>query len=155
MVKLLKSKGGMTGRLTISKYKDGKLISEQKEENRVVSSAGHGRNLLIRQLTGDTTYGLEVDEGKIGTGTTAPVDGDTDLETAVLSNITVESTSFSNDEATFSFFILDGDLADGTYDEFGLFIGGQLLARSVFTNSFSKSAGENTRVDYTLTLSAS
>lgn len=151
----VKENNGIKGRLRIRKYKHGILVAEQKETNKVVSSAGHGRNLLVRQLTGDTTYGLEIDEGKIGTGNTAPVDGDTDLETAVLSSITVESTTFTNDEATFSFFILDGDLADGTYYEFGMFIGGQMFNRALFTNPYSKSTGEDSRIDVTISLGSS
>lgn len=150
------SNSGLTGHLTITSYDlDGNLLREQHETNRVVSSDGHGRNLIIRQFTGDTSYGMKVDEGKIGTDDTAPTDSDTDLGTVVTSGIIVESSSVSNDQGTFQFFILDGDLPDGTYNEFGLFIGGQMLARSVFTNSYSKSAGENTRVDYTLALNAS
>lgn len=148
----VQDKGGIKGRLHIRKYKHGILIAEQHETNKVVSSNGHGRNLIVRQLAGDTTHGIEVDEGKIGDDNTAPTDSDTDLGNAVVSNITVEASSFSNDEATFSFFILDGDLADGTYHEFGMFIGGQMLNRALFTNPYSKSTGEDTRVDVTITL---
>lgn len=146
----------MTGHLTISTYdQEGNLLREQFETNRVVSSDGYGRNLIIRQLAGNKTYGIEVDEGRIGNDDTTPTDSDTDLGNAVTSDIIVEDTDFSNDEVSFQFFVLDADLPDGTYEEFGLFIDGQMLARSVFDSSYSKSSGENTRIDYTLTLNAS
>lgn len=142
----------ITGKLTIRKYKGGKLIHTQHETNKVVSSSGHGRNLLIRQLAGDITYGIEIDSGKIGTDATAPVDGNTDLGTVVLDGITVEKATFSNDTATWSFFIIDSALANGTYNEFGMFIGSQMFSRAIFSSPYSKSTGESTRVDYQIVL---
>lgn len=144
----------ITGKLTISKYKDGKLVHLQKESNKVVSSSGHGRNLLVRQLTGDTTYGIQIDEGKIGTDNTAPVDANTDLGTVTLDGIVVEASSFTGDECTFSFFILDASLPDDTYNEFGLFIGSQMFARAVFDTPYVKGANEDTRIDYQISISS-
>lgn len=154
--KKLNNKSGFSGKLRIRKYKNGKCIHDQTEHNLVVSgSGGYGRNLVIRQLANDTTYGIAITQAKIGTGTTAPVDGDTDLETTVLSNISVADEQVSNDSVVFQFFIPDGDLADGTYTEFGMFIGSRLFSRALFSSSYSKSSGEDTRIDYTITLTAS
>lgn len=148
----MQEQNGITGTLTITKLKNGKVVSVQEETNKVVSSNGYGRNLLVRQLTGDTTYNIQIDEAKIGDDGTAPVDGDTDLGNAVLSNIVVETSSFSNDECSFSFFILDGDLPDGTYREFGLFIDGQMFSRALFNTPYAKSASEDTRIDYRISI---
>jgi len=140
------------GKLTIRKYKNGKLISVQKETNKVVSSSGYGRNLVIRQLANDQTYGIAINSAKIGDDDTPPTNGDTDLGNAIVSGILVANQSVSNDSATFQFFISAGTLPDGTYEEFGMFIGGRLFSRAVFSSPYSKSVGEDTRVDYQITL---
>ena len=152
----LKDKGGLKGEYTITVFKAGTKEVLRKIgpiKNLVVSSTGYGRNLIMRQLTGDVTYGIEITQGKIGSGTTAPTDNDTDLETAVLSNINVAEVSVANDVAIISFFIPSGDLANGTYNEFGMFIGSQLFARSIISPAFTKGSNEDTSIDYSLTLS--
>lgn len=123
-------------------------------ENLVVSSDGYGRNLIMRQLMGDATYGMEIDSAAIGTGTSAPTDADTGLGVSVLSGIVPSLQEISNDVGIVSFFIPDGDLADGTYTEFGVFIGGRLFARSLITPNYSKASGNDTSVDYTFDLSS-
>jgi hypothetical protein len=133
----------------------GKPLAEHpKQRNRVVSgSGGYGRNLVMRQFSDDSTYPLTITQGKIGTGTNTPADGDTDLQTAVLSNIDVQLFELANDVLVVSFFIPDGDLTNGTYNEFGMFCGDQLLCRAIINPAFSKSTNEDTTVEYTLTLS--
>lgn len=108
----------------------------------------------MRQLMGDATYGMEIDSAAIGTGTSAPTDADTGLGVSVLSGIVPSLQEISNDVGIVSFFIPDGDLADGTYTEFGVFIGGRLFARSLITPNYSKASGNDTSVDYTFDLSS-
>lgn len=149
---------GIMGRFQIRTYRAGTkelLRVSPWIHNRVVSSDGHGRNLILRELVGNAEYGIQIDSAKIGTGTTAPVDGDTDLETAVLSNIELSDSNVNNDEATLEFFIPDGDLANDTYTEFGLFIGAQLFARSLITPTHNKSVNEDTTISYSITISHS
>lgn len=123
-------------------------------KNLTVASTGYGKDIVTRQLGGDTTYAIEIDSAKIGTGTTAPTVADTDLETAVVSGITVALTEFPVvGQVLLSFFIPDGDLANGTYTEFGIFANGRLFARSLITPSFTKGANENTTIDYTISFS--
>lgn len=152
MMKLNKDKAGFSGVLVIKKYKDGKLIWQSKPHpNLVVSSSGYGRNLVLRRLAGDTTYGIAIDSAAIGSGSTAPTDADTGLQTSVLGSITISNTSVSNDVATISVFISDGSLANGTYREFGFFIGGRLFSRILISPAYTKASGEDTTFVYTLT----
>ncbi len=134
----------------------GKLLSETAPiENLIVSgAAGYGRNLIMRQISGDSTYPIEIDSAKIGTGSTAPSDADTDLQTAVLSNIQVANSALSNDSLVLTFFITDALLANGTYNEFGLFCNGRLFARSIISPAFVKGSNQNATIDYTITLSS-
>lgn len=153
----LKSSAEIKGSYRIRTWdKDtGKLIWDSGEiKNLIVNSLGYGLDIFTRQLGGDTTYAIEIDSAKIGTGTTAPTSADTDLETAVLSGITVASTSFSVGSVTISFFIPDANLANGTYNEFGIFANGRLFARSIITPAFVKGSNQNTTVDYTITVTA-
>ena len=144
---------GFYGVLVIKKFKDGKLIWESAPmKNKVVSgSGGYGRNLVLRRLCGDTTYGFAIDSAAIGSGSTAPVDSDTGLETPVLSSITISNTGVANDVATIDVFISDGSLANGTYREFGFFIGAQLFSRILISPVYTKASGEDTTFTYTLT----
>lgn len=120
-------------------------------ENLIVASTGRGLDIITRQLGGDTTYQIEVDTAKIGTGTNTPTIADTDLQTAVLSGIAVASADFTDvGQVTLSFFIPDGDLANGTYTEFGIFCNGRLFARSLISPGYSKGSNENTTVDYSI-----
>jgi len=148
----LKNNLSFIGELTIRKYINGKLISTQKETNKVVSSSGYGRNLVIRQLANDQTYGIAIDSAKIGDDDTAPANSDTDLGNAIVSGILVANQVVSNDSATFQFFISAGTLPDGVYEEFGMFIGGRLFSRAIFASPYSKSAGEDTRIDYAISI---
>lgn len=150
-----KEENGIKGEYTITVYKAGTKEILRKIgpiKNLVVSSSGYGRNLILRRLAGDVTYGIEITNGKIGTGTNTPADSDTDLQTAVVSTIDVADTNVSNDVAIISFFLTDAQLTNGTYTEFGMFIGAQLFARSIISPSYTKSSNEDTSIDYTLTL---
>lgn len=121
-------------------------------ENKIVSGDGYGRNLVIRQLAGDTTYPLEIDSAQIGTGTATPADSDTTLGTAT-ATFSIADSTVNNDSVTFGVFMTDAQLANGTYTEFGLRANGRLFSRVLISPSFTKTANQNTTFEYVITLS--
>lgn len=146
----------ITGQYIIRKYKAGtkELLWESPVyKNLVVASDGYGKNILVRQIGGNTTYAIGVDSAAIGTGTNAPAASDTGLQTPVLSGIDLSSTEFpTSSSVTLSFFITDAQLANGTYTEFGIFMNLRLFARSLFSIAYTKGTGEDTTIDYTITI---
>lgn len=129
------------------------LSEHSRVHNRIVSADGYGRNLLLRQMSGDTTYPILIDSGAIGTGTATPADGDTALATPILTGISARLHELTNDVMVVSFFIPDGDLADDTYKEFALYMGTQLFAHALITPTYAK-AGVDTTIEYTITFSS-
>jgi len=122
-------------------------------DNLVVLNANSGMNLLLKHLAGDTTYPLEITQAKIGTSDQAPADADTDLITTFLDGILVaviDETAV--DTLLISFFIADAELTEQDYKEFGIFCGNRLFARSLISPVYSKSVGEDTRIDYEITV---
>lgn len=154
----IKDDGGFVGKLVIKTYRDGKLVRQSPVMyNKVVSgSGGYGRNLVIRQLAGDTTYGIAIGSAGIGTGTTAPVDADTGLETVVVQDVAISNVAVSNDEVVVDVFMSNAVLANGSYTEFGLFIstGGsrRLFSRVIISPTYTKAAGEDSTFSYTIGL---
>lgn len=150
----LKEKSGLKGSYRIKKYKAGtkELLWESGiNKNLVMASDGYGVNILMRQIGGNTTYPIGVDSAAIGTGTNAPTAADTGLQTPVISGIDLSLAEFTDvNQVTLSFFISDGDLPNNTYTEFGIFMGSQIFARSLFSIPYSKSTGEDTTIEYTI-----
>ena len=112
-------------------------------------SLNYGVNLFLRHLGGDDTYPLELTFAAIGTGTTAPTDADTGLQTPVLSNVpraTIEFTAV--DQISTEWFMTNDELANGTYNEFGLFTGTQIFCRSIISPAHTKASNEDTLVEY-------
>lgn len=120
-------------------------------KNAVSTASGHGLNIIARRLCNDLTYDLVITQAKIGTGTTAPTAADTDLETIVTDGILVANQGASGATATLEFFISDAQLPDGTYEEFGVFCGDQLFARSLIDPSYTKATNEDTAAEYIFT----
>ena len=147
------------GRFRITTYKAGtKEVIKQSDwiKNLVVLNAtgnGHGMNLLVKRLINNTTSDLIITQAKIGTGNTAPTDNDTDLQTAVLSGIIVASaTETAPNVASIQFFMTDAELANGEYKEFGIFCGTQLFARALILPTYTKATGQDTSVEYEITV---
>lgn len=139
----------ITGKYKIKTYKQGELVRESSWiKNLIVANSDRGVSLIIERLSGATTYDLEITSASIGTGTNAPADSDTGLQTSVLANILVASLSKTTKRLTLNFFISDAELTNGTYTEFGLFCGTRLFARSLITPSYTKSSGEDTTIEY-------
>jgi len=153
----IKNKGSIKGRFRFRVYKAGtkKLIRQTDWiENLIMLGTNTGLNIFIKRLLGIKLYDPEITQAKIGTGDTAPADGDTDLETTVLDNILVaKSTEDSVGVITLEFFIADSGLEEGEYKEFGIFCGNQLFARSLISPTYTKSIGEDTQCEYEITLS--
>lgn len=143
----------IAGQLAIKTFKDGKLIREIGPcKNKVVSSSGYGRNIILRQMAGDTTYALEIDSAAVGDGATAPADGDTGLDNSLVAGLTITNASVANNILTIDLFVPDADLPDDTYAEFGLFANGRLMSRVLIAPTYTKAAGEDTLFSYTLTI---
>lgn len=137
-------------------YHQGLLDSKIKRispviENLIVFNANHGLNLFIQHLAGNDTYPLEIDNASIGTGSTSPVDGDTDLETPVTTGIPRATITESLDNIVTEWFITNDELPNDTYTEFGLKCGTQLFCRSIISPSHTKADNEDTLIEYTIT----
>lgn len=151
----LKSGSILEGSYVIKKWDaiTGKLLEVSAPiKNKVVLGTGYGRDIILRQLKGDTTYQIEIDSAAIGTGSTAPTDADTGLEASSLSGIVVADSVLGSGYITLSFFITDAQLANGTYNEFGIFCNSRLFARSLILPALTKASNINISVDYTITL---
>lgn len=143
----------IAGALTIKAFKDGELIREIGPfKNKVVSSSGYGRNIILRQMAGDVTYALAIDSAAVGSGAVAPADGDTGLGTSLVSGLTITNASVANNILTIDVFVPSASLPVATYAEFGLFANGRLMTRVLITPAYTKAAGEDTLFTYTLTL---
>lgn len=153
-------KGTIIGSYVIKTYRAGtkELIRQtQPIKNLIVNgSTGYGKNLIARALLGSswtTAYSIVIDSASIGTGSTAPASSDTNLQTPVLTGVTVAFGEFTTaSEIILSFFIASASLANGTYTEFGLFCNGKLFARSLITPSYVKGDNEDSSVEYTISI---
>jgi len=155
----LQSKKIFKGRYRFNIYKAGtkKLIKRTDWiENLIVLSENRGANIAIKNILGDFTYDLEITSASVGTGDTAPTDADTDLVTPVLENIQIATRAETDDdEATFHFFMNDGELEDGTYKEFAIWCGTQLFARSLISPAYTKTSGQDIDCEYVITIANS
>jgi hypothetical protein len=124
------------------------VIRKTAHQNLIMKSDTYGINLILRALSGDTTYGIEIDSAGFGTGTTPPTDADEDLETPVLVGIIKANAVVGVSDLTLDFFTTDAELANGTYTEFAIYIGTQLFARSIIDPSHTKGTLEDTLIEY-------
>lgn len=144
----------LSGELVIRKFKDGKEIWRSKPlKNKVVSSTGYGRNLILNWMAGVTTYPIVINSMALGDDNTAPTDGDTGLGNSLVSGLSITDITVSNDEMTIDVFVADGSLADDTYEEVGFFVTGRLMSRIILSPAYTKASGEDTLFTYQLTFS--
>lgn len=163
----VKSEAGIRGEVTIKVFEarfdengvnigNGKLLETIQFHNKVVASTGGtGRNIILRQLSGDTTFPMEIDSAEIGTGTNAPADSDTALQTPVLTGIPIANTILTASTLTLTLYVTDVQLANGAYTELALRCGTKLFARALISPTLNKSSNQNISVDYTLSLTSS
>ena len=98
------------------------FVLNYSENHNIVPTVG--RNVLARLLAGDTTYSGEVDYGAIGNGVSPTF---TNASTALSNEIyrkQASSQGFDDNISYIDWFIASGDVADGSYTEFGAFIDG-------------------------------
>lgn len=142
----------LAGVLRIKTLKDGIVIKESGPyKNKVVTSAGYGRNLLLRWMAGETTYPIVIDSASLGDSATAAADGDTALGNSLVSGIGITNITVVDNVMTVDVFVPDGELPDDTYAEFGLFMSGRLLSRIIISPAYTKATGEDTLFSYELT----
>lgn len=99
----------------------GFVLSVQEKHNLVPTV---GRNVLARLLAGDTTYSGEVDYGALGNGASPSFsNSDTQLNNEVYRK-QASDQAYDDNIVYIDWFIASGDVADGTYTEFGAFIDG-------------------------------
>jgi hypothetical protein len=153
------------GRLDLARelLADGKVEVEQK--NLVVASLNYGFDILVQYLisayTGSFAFPLGISWGEIGTGTTPPTAADTALTTPTNRSSITYAADLGFNEAQLQFFFPDATLANGTYTEFGTFIGGNssigsgnMFNHALFASPYSKSAGTDTTVEVDLSFSS-
>lgn len=116
-----------------------------------------GRQLIADNLTNVTPDNLMlIKYAELGSGVTAPANGDTTLETSVYRNAIASRTNASNIAYATAFF--SAVETDGTYREAGIFCDGNasagtgiLLSRVAI--NVTKSNTETLTIDWTLTIS--
>lgn len=111
----------------IQALKDIGVILEVKEAYNLIPTTG--RNVLARLVTGDTTYTGEIDWGALGDTNTAFTNASTQLNNELFRS-QADSQVFDDNVAYVDWFVAAGDVADGTYEEFGAFIDGTAAADS-------------------------
>jgi hypothetical protein len=141
----------------------GKIEVEQK--NLVVASLNYGFDILVQFLisayTGSFAFPVGIAWGEIGTGGTAPTAADTALTTPTNRTSITYAADLGFNEAQLQFFFPDATLANGTYTEFGTFIGGtssigsgNMFNHALFGSPYSKSAGSDTTVEVDFSFSS-
>jgi len=110
-----------------SLVKRGIILGVEARHNIVVTA---GRTVFARRMAGDTTYTGEIDYGAIGNGVSPSfTNASTQLSNEVFRK-QAASQAYNNNIAYIDWFIASGDVADGTYTEFGSFIDGTASANS-------------------------
>jgi len=99
------------------------VILDFKESHNLVCI--RGRSVLTERLAGGTTYTGEVTDGALGNAVSPTfTNASTQLNTEV-GRIAASDSSFDENIAYIDFFFASGDIADGTYTEWGTFIDGE------------------------------
>jgi len=154
----LKEQSAIKGKITVKRHKAGKTEVVFEQANLVVSNSNRGRNLLCQWLAGIGTYAIGITHGEIGTGSTAPANSDTSLQTGT-NRVAVTAYVINNNVITLQFFFSNAALPNGTYNEFGTFIAGsatlgtgQLFNRAIFSSPYVKASGEDTTVEVEFTI---
>ena len=152
----MKDTFNLKGKLKITKTDNqGNIISETPYYNNlVVDGTNTGFNLILDRLYGTNTYTLNITHLDIGTSATTPTLADTVLGGAV-ARASIATKVQGVDSITYTFFFADGDLANGSYNEVGLFVDGtatvstgQMFTHALFGSTYTKSSGENTTIQY-------
>jgi hypothetical protein len=142
----------------------GKL--ESRSKNTVVDSANCGIDILrqwfVSGLVSSFAYPLGPQWGEIGTGSTTPTTSDVALTTPVArASISNAVNNGAGSDAVLQFYFTDASLANGTYHEFGTFVGGptdtslgsgQMVNHVLFGSAYTKSSGNDTTCEVDITI---
>lgn len=116
-------------------------------QNRILNA---GLANIADHHAGDAAVPLAITSLEIGTGTAAVAGTNTALDTLALAGIEVAKIAATGASVAIEFFIIDSELADGTYTELGLRTGSILHTRALFSNPYVKVAGRDTIIRYTV-----
>jgi hypothetical protein len=151
----------ITGKVRVIKTNSltGEVISVSEwSPNRIMLGTDTGKDLIIDRLNSTNTYSLNINYADIGTGTNTPVDGNTTLQTVTARAPKANGTVSSNVLSLF-FFWASADLANGSYNEFGMFVDGtatvstgKIFNRVLFGTTYTKATNEDTTVQCNITL---
>lgn len=146
-------KAGVVGMFMISAMRNGKVVRTTGwQKNRVVNNTDVGVQLLIQQMAGITTNPIAIDTIRIGTGSTPRTVLMTDLVAPVTAHIPFTDRVAVGNEWAGDFFILDSEIADGTYHEVGVYMSLKLYATALISGGFTKVTGEDLLVSYKTTI---
>lgn len=120
-------------------------------ENKILDA---GLVLIVQHHAGNDSNALEITSLEVGDGDTAVSGSDTALDNLVLAAIPPSKKTPSGASIVLEFFVVDAELADGTYKELGLRAGATLYTRALFNTPYVKVAGRDTIIRYTLSYSA-
>lgn len=134
----------------ISLVRGSEVWRSPKMPNRVLNA---GFALITAQHAG-TANSLEITSLEIGDGNTAVTASDTALDNMILDEIPPAKVTPSTLSIVLEFFIVDAELPNGTYRELGLRAGSTLFTRALFSTPYTKVAGRDTIIRYTLSYSA-
>lgn len=146
------------GTITIRSYKAGtkELLQEIVQKNLIMQGTNTGKDLFVQWLISGYTgsnIGLGINYGAIGTGSTTPAVTDTQLQSESARVTPSFAQDSGNTKAILQFFFPDLSLANTTYREFGMFVGGTAVAnsgnifnRALFSSAYTKVSGTDTTV---------
>lgn len=122
-----------------------------------------GRSVVAARLGGDLTYTGTIDDGAVGTGSTAPAESDTQLTAEVYRKpaSSYDNASVASGIIVISFFYSDTDFTNASVAEFGTFIDGsgtgspntgRIFSHFLFPETINKTAQKTLSVDATYTI---
>lgn len=152
---MIKENLGLTGKLKITKKDlEGNIISVNNYDNVVCTVA---KTMIANNLT-DTSPDntMRINYGALGTNTTTPVAGDTQLGTESYRNMVASQTNSANIAYVTLFF--SATECNGTYKEAGLFSNGTASANSGVLFSHvaideTKTNVQTLTIEWTITIS--
>ncbi len=97
--------------------KSGAILGVKEAHNLV---ANNGKNVVARQLAGDTTYSMEIDYGALGNGAGVLTSSSTQLDNELIRK-QASSQAFDGAICYTDWFIASGDIANQTFTQFGSF----------------------------------
>lgn len=147
----LNNQTNISGHFEIISLENGREVWRSPAMHNLILDAGL---TLIAQQHAGVANSLKITSLEIGGGSTAVTAGDTALDTLVLADVPPAKATPATGSTVLEFFIVDAELADGTYREVGLRAGATLYTRALFSTPYVKVAGRDTIIRYTLTYSA-